>query len=486
LGGNSFNRAPIKTVYVPIGSWQPYAIANVTGGAGYEIVEREMETGRTVRVTGGFGGGDFYPGEIVALTATPDLGHNFVGWYVNNVLVSTDLVYMFTVPGGSAVITVEARQVFIQHTVTAIAGIGGTVTGGGSYNPGTRVTLTAAPNPGGAFEGWYEGSERISRDNTISFSTTGNRTLYARFSRGVIPNEIARPAPGTVYVNGIARTFECYEIRGVTYFKLVDVGTALRDTNSRFAINFVSHFGVNGLNLVSGSAYNNTVTLLNAASSRSFTATPNTNPILVNGTEVDVRSYFIDGSSYYLLSDLGRLLGFVVARDASKSTPEQPNGPITITAAASAPPPGVDVARPAPGRVYVNGVARTFECYEIRGVTYFKLIDVGTALMDTSAKFGIDFISHNGVNGLNLVKGAAYNNTVTPLNVAAIDSFNASPNTNPILVNGTEASVRSYFIGGSSYYLLSELGSLLGFSVSRDSSRATPEQPNGPIVIIAG
>ena len=68
-------------------------------------------------------------------------------------------------------------------TVTASPAEGGTVTGGGTYNTGTTVTLNASANAGYAFDGWYENNTRISSSNNFSFIISTNRTIEGRFSQ---------------------------------------------------------------------------------------------------------------------------------------------------------------------------------------------------------------------------------------------------------------------------------------------------------------
>jgi len=65
---------------------------------------------------------------------------------------------------------------------------GGFVIGGGIFQAGTTVTLTAAPNPGWVFNGWYEGGVRVGMTLEWSFSATANRTIEARFVRRGIDN----------------------------------------------------------------------------------------------------------------------------------------------------------------------------------------------------------------------------------------------------------------------------------------------------------
>ena len=49
-------------------------------------------------------------------------------------------------------------QIVKQYTLTASAGDGGSVTGGGTFASGTQVSLTATPTSGYSFSGWSNGS----------------------------------------------------------------------------------------------------------------------------------------------------------------------------------------------------------------------------------------------------------------------------------------------------------------------------------------
>ncbi|MEI8086389.1 MAG: T9SS type A sorting domain-containing protein [Paludibacter sp.] len=72
---------------------------------------------------------------------------------------------------------------FEAVAITATAGIGGTVAGGGSYVKGTNTaTITATPSTGYRFVDWTEGTNHISTNATLaSFTASADRTLVANF-----------------------------------------------------------------------------------------------------------------------------------------------------------------------------------------------------------------------------------------------------------------------------------------------------------------
>ena len=60
--------------------------------------------------------------------------------------------------------------------------LGGSVSGAGSFNSGTSVTVVANPNAGYTFVDWTENGVTASTNTSYQFTITGNRTLVANFS----------------------------------------------------------------------------------------------------------------------------------------------------------------------------------------------------------------------------------------------------------------------------------------------------------------
>jgi len=68
-------------------------------------------------------------------------------------------------------------QIVKQYTLTASAGDGGTVTGGGTFASGTQVNLTATPSAGYSFSGWSNGSTA----NPLTVTLNSNTSITANF-----------------------------------------------------------------------------------------------------------------------------------------------------------------------------------------------------------------------------------------------------------------------------------------------------------------
>ena len=75
---------------------------------------------------------------------------------------------------------VNNNQYFI--TATANPSEGGTVSGGGSYDPNSSCTLTATPNAGYTFTNWKKGNSVVSTNVTYTFTVTESATYTANFT----------------------------------------------------------------------------------------------------------------------------------------------------------------------------------------------------------------------------------------------------------------------------------------------------------------
>lgn len=132
-------------------------------------------------VTGGNGAFDI--GQVATLTATANPGFHFVHWLDNGQVVSDQASYSLTVDVNHSLTAVfSVANPSRSIVTTAVPAIGGTVTGGGVFDDGLPVALTATANAGYHFVNWTEGGVQVATTASYSFAANADRTLAANFA----------------------------------------------------------------------------------------------------------------------------------------------------------------------------------------------------------------------------------------------------------------------------------------------------------------
>lgn len=152
---------------------------------------------------------DMYQGSMNTLTATPNDGYRFVGWFQNDGTCWTENPYTYRAEGERTLHARFARNdvqlvvavmnyntdyaEFVEYphdnnTVT-IANGGNTTTVTSStsaiVNYGSQVTLTAnndKRDDGYDFIGWYQNNKRISQETSYTFTITDHSAISAHFA----------------------------------------------------------------------------------------------------------------------------------------------------------------------------------------------------------------------------------------------------------------------------------------------------------------
>lgn len=142
-------------------------------------------------------------GNPVIFTAeVTEPGWEFDGWYLNDSLVSTNNPYTHNVVSNTTLVA-KAKQ------TTYIISIGGCNHATGEVSAATAhygdtVTFTLTPDPGYAFDGWYQDpsyTSRYSITNPCTYTVTGNLTLYGNTSRIQYTMHVGESADGVATVN---------------------------------------------------------------------------------------------------------------------------------------------------------------------------------------------------------------------------------------------------------------------------------------------
>jgi hypothetical protein len=151
-------------------------------------------------------------------------------------------------------------------------------------------------------------AEKYAKENNIKFIS----------GKPPIPVFTAVPTPSKIFVNNEETVFDAYNIGGSNYFKLRDLAYALNGTQKQFEVGWDAE--KNAISLESGIPYTKTGSEMSAKSTESSCAVPTTSKIYLNGKQINLAAYNIDGSNYFKLRDIGQAFDFGVIWDSSSET----------------------------------------------------------------------------------------------------------------------------------------------------------------------
>lgn len=160
-----------------------------TASADRNLVANFLATTYTITVSaspsiGGTatGGRTAGAGASVRVVAKANAGYRFVNWTEDGAPVATTASYTFTASANRNLVANFTPIVYTIKT-TPSPSAGGTVTGAGTYNSGSSVTVVATPNANYAFVSWTQSGVVVSNSPTYTFTATANRSLVANFVR---------------------------------------------------------------------------------------------------------------------------------------------------------------------------------------------------------------------------------------------------------------------------------------------------------------
>ena len=141
------------------------------------------------------GSGTFVHGSNPSITATPDSGYSFAGWSgegIGNTNASTTLVSMVTPRTITAIFSLNSYELMV------LAENGGSVTGSGTFNHGTKPIISATASNGYTFSGWAGEGIEDPNASTTKVIMSGDRNISALFSLNSYPLTVLAGTGGTV------------------------------------------------------------------------------------------------------------------------------------------------------------------------------------------------------------------------------------------------------------------------------------------------
>lgn len=194
-----FNVTPERTNYTFLG-WEADVEDSYDGSEiGAEVRQNVTLTAKWKKITytvttvaspseGGvtIGDGAYDVNSEATVKATANANYQFAGWYENDSKVSDDAEYTFTVTGNHNLTAKFEKDVpvVVTYTVTTKTQGNGSVTGGGTFEDGTKITLSAVADAGNVFIGWRgENGEIITVNEEFEHTVKADVTFVAYFER---------------------------------------------------------------------------------------------------------------------------------------------------------------------------------------------------------------------------------------------------------------------------------------------------------------
>ena len=184
-GGYVVDQWLVNSAVVQTGG-NSYTASNVTANATVQVTFMvqifTIATSSSPVASGGTsGGGTVSSGSSVTVVATPNAGYNFVNWTEGGNPVSGSASYNFTA-SASRMLVANFTPTTYSITTSFSPVAGGSTSGGGTFNPGTGVTVLATPNGSYDFVKWTEGGNQVSASASYNFTASADRNLVANFA----------------------------------------------------------------------------------------------------------------------------------------------------------------------------------------------------------------------------------------------------------------------------------------------------------------
>lgn len=164
----------------------------------YESMTRSVVTVTANPVAGGSvaGGGLFFTGSNITISASPSDWWSFVSWNDGD----TNLTRTVTAPASNITYVAGFVRQYATVNIATNPSEGGVVQGGGTFEAGSNVVLVAVRNAYWRFADWSDGDTNVSREIALSAADVTLTANFARITSAL--SVVADPLNGGAVVGG--------------------------------------------------------------------------------------------------------------------------------------------------------------------------------------------------------------------------------------------------------------------------------------------
>lgn len=150
--------------------------------------------------------GTYYRDTSQTITAkAAPTGYSFVGWYEGSNLISSSLQVSITMSANRTLVARYQIKTYVVNAVSDDTTKGIVSPAGQTVEHGKNATVTASRKTGYKFDGWYNGTTKVTSANPYTFAPTANITLTAKWAINTVSDtiKISPSGGGTVSPNPI-------------------------------------------------------------------------------------------------------------------------------------------------------------------------------------------------------------------------------------------------------------------------------------------
>lgn len=144
--------------------------------------------------------GTYYRDTSQTITAkAAPTGYSFIGWYEGSNLISSSLQVSVTMSANRTLVAKYQIKSYVVNAVSDDTTKGKVSPAGQTIEHGKNATVTATRKTGYKFDGWYNGTTKVTSANPYTFAPTANITLTAKWSvyNITIPVNVSPTGAGT-------------------------------------------------------------------------------------------------------------------------------------------------------------------------------------------------------------------------------------------------------------------------------------------------
>ena len=150
--------------------------------------------------------GTYYRDTSQTITAkAAHTGYSFIGWYEGSNLISSSLQVSITISANRTLVAKYQIKSYVVNAVSDDTTKGIVSPAGQTVEHGKNATVTASRKTGYKFDGWYNGTTKVTSANPYTFAPTANITLTAKWAINTVSDtvKISPSGGGTISPNPI-------------------------------------------------------------------------------------------------------------------------------------------------------------------------------------------------------------------------------------------------------------------------------------------